>query len=440
MTTDLVSLRRTFHAHAELAFTEVWTAATIRRELSALADLPGVQLRTGPAVLDPGAAARYPSTEELDAAAQRAIDAGIQPELARRVAREGTAVVLDIRGDRPGPVTAFRADIDGLPLEESDDDAHLPAREGFASIWPTMHACGHDGHAALGLGLAAALAADRDFPGTVRILFQPAEEVVRGARPMIAAGLADDVDQLIGLHLGEGLPAGDLAAGSHGLQATQKFEVTFRGVAAHAAGAPQEGRNALAAAAQATLGILAIRRDARGATTVNVGTLHAGRQSNIVPDRAELSAEVRSDSAEACDQLMERARRVVEGAALAWEVEAEVEVTGQATTLVCDDELVDRCLAAARQVRTEGTRYRSVPMPASDDLSLWAEAVQARGGQSTYAVVGASSPAPHHHSLFDLDESCLPVALAWMERIIRSGPEQPQDADAVPKPQKGAGA
>ncbi len=421
---DVIALRRLLHARAELAFCEVATSATLLEALGPLLAASDVVVRRGTEAIDVSEVFGYPSLEtRLDAAAQ-AVAGGADPSVADELARLGTAFTVEITGDRPGPTLGIRFDFDALPITEDESPEHLPAREGFRCQTGAMHACGHDGHAAIGVALAERLVTQRSFPGRVRLLFQPAEESVRGAAAMIAAGCADGLDVMIGLHLGEGLDARVLAAGSHGLQATEKLSVDFTGVSAHSAAAPQEGRNAIAAAATATLGLLAMSRDARGVTNVNVGTIHGGRQSNIVPDQCRIDAEVRSDSDEVCASMLARARRVVAGAAQTWDVSHELHRVSYASTMVSDDVLIDHAYAAATSIDGVKECRRTALMSASDDLSLWARTVQDQGGVATYLVVGAASPAPHHHPRFDVDESSLPVAVDWLERIVRTYPSE----------------
>ncbi|HOB03761.1 MAG TPA: amidohydrolase [Propionibacteriaceae bacterium] len=420
---DVVALRRVLHARAETAFREVATVATLLEALSpSLARADDVLIRRGAAALDPTDVYAYPSFAARQEAAAAAVALGCDPTVSDDLARHGTAFTIEVPGDRPGPTIGIRFDVDALPIVEDSSSDHLPAREGFASTTGAMHACGHDGHAAIGVALAERLIADRAFSGRVRFLFQPAEESVRGAPAMIAAGCADGLDVMIGLHLGEGLPARVLAAGSHGLQATEKLAIDFTGVSAHSAAAPQEGRNAIAAAATATLGLLAMSRDSRGVTNVNVGTIQGGRQSNIVPDHCRLEAEVRSDSDAVCASMLDRARRVVAGAAESWDVEHTLTRMSYASTMTSDAALVDHAYAAATSIDGVADVRRTALMAASDDLSLWARTVQDCGGVATYLVVGASSPAPHHHPRFDIDESALPVAVDWLERIVRTYP------------------
>src|SRR3972149_3335301 len=137
-----------------------------------------------------------------------------------------TGVVARMTGARPGPSIAFRFDIDAHDLHESRDAVHLPAREGFASVHAgAMHACGHDGHTTIGLGLAEVLARLRaEWPGTVTLVFQPGEEGVRGARAMVEAGVVDDASVMVCCHLGaQSRMTGHVVGGISGFLATTKL-------------------------------------------------------------------------------------------------------------------------------------------------------------------------------------------------------------------------
>jgi len=420
----LVELRRDFHAHAELPFLETRTAARVLREL---ADLP-VTVRWGSDAMRAGAVADYPGAAAREEAGQRALADGADPEVVRRLVHEGTAVIADIVGNRPGPAWAIRFDMDALPITESTDPDHLPAAEGFRCDAGTMHACGHDGHTAIGLTLAKRLA-NRDFAGTVRLLFQPAEEGARGAAAMIPAGAVAGVDRFLGLHLGNSLPVGTMVGTAVDLQATVKFAAEFTGVAAHAAGGPQHGRNALAAAATATTALLALPRSSDGVTNVNVGTLHGGSATNIIPDSASLTAEVRSDSEAVCADLLVAAQRVLDASAAMYGVSVARRVTARSTTLDSDAVLVDQVLRSAGARYDAGMLRRTAVLSASDDASLLAAEVQRAGGLATYLLVGSGNPAPHHHPQFDIDEASLPIALQWLDDIVRGRPGGP-DAPA----------
>jgi len=413
----VTELRRVFHAHPETAFTEVWTSATVAAELRRL----GYRVRTGPEAMDLALVPAAPAPDELAAAVARAREWGAGDLDA---VRDGhTAVIADLDGDRPGPTVAVRVDIDALPLRESHDAAHAPAAAGFVSAHDGfMHACGHDGHIAIGLALARRLAG-RDFPGHVRLLFQPAEEGGRGARAMLGADAVDGVDRLYAIHLGLGLPSGTVAAGTHGFFATAKLRVTFTGRQSHASAAPEEGRNALLAAASATLGLHALPRFATADTRVNVGVLRAGTAPNIVASHAEMLAELRSPDGDVCADLERRGRAVLDGAALAHGVEVAVERIGHSTTFDCSPGAVAAVTEAARGVPGVTEVVPSHDIGASDDATLLMRAVAANGGTATYIGFGASSPSPHHSPEFDIDESSLPIAVATLENAVKGNKE-----------------
>ena len=419
MKEDLVRLRREIHRHAELPFLEIATAALILRELDGLP----VRIRTGSDAMRRDQVVDYPSAEKVMEAADAARTAGADEQTVASLAQDGTAVIVDLPGNRPGPTWALRFDIDGLPIIESDVEEHAPAREGFASRTEAMHACGHDGHTAIGLVLIRRLI-DGDFPGHVRVLFQPAEEGCRGAAAMIPAGAVDGVDRFLALHLGHALPTGLAVGTGVDVQATVKYRVRFTGVEAHAAGSPQEGRNAIAAAATSILHILALPRSGRATTNANVGVIEGGTASNIVPSSCQFIGEVRSDDGATCADLIERVRGIVDGAARIWDVQARLEVIAESTTLESDDELIDEVVAAGRRLFGDGGVQRTAPMNASDDATIFAREVQRRGGLATYVMVGGANQYPHHHPRFDIDEECLVPAVRWLEEIIRS-PEDP---------------
>lgn len=410
----LVALRRELHRRPETAFLEIGTSALIR-EL--LAPTPW-EVSTGPEVIDLASVVDHPTSTESDEAAAEALAAGRDPELVAAVRSEGTAVVATLTGDRPGPRVALRFDMDALALDESSDDTHLPAREGFSSRSAgRMHACGHDGHVAVGLTLAKRLA-DRDFSGSVTLIFQPAEEGTRGAAAMLAAPWTMHADRLFGLHLGNSMPVGRVAGSGVGLLATSKLRAEIAGVPAHAGSAPEQGRNALMAAAHAVLGVQGISRFGDDMTRVNVGTLSAGTAANVIAAHAVLGIEVRAGRAETLNELHRRVAVVVGAAAAMQECESSLVTCGTATSLTPDDDAIDLVLAAAARERVSDV-VRTHPLGASDDFSLLARETQAHGGITAFALVGGGNAFPHHHPRFDIDERCLPVALNVLENLVR---------------------
>lgn len=404
---QLIHWRRDFHAHPELGFHEFRTAARVCDVLTAL---PGCTVRLGTAVIAPAAQMGAPTPEAAAAARTEAVAAGANPKWVDAMGNGLTGVVAEWTFPRPGPTLAFRVDMDALPVAESGTMSHLPARAGFASRHPArMHACGHDGHTSIGLGLAV-LVAERgaNWGGRLRIIFQPAEEDCRGAAPMVAAGVVHDVDYFVAGHLGTTAnESGVISCGSSGFLATTKIDVTFEGVAAHAGIKPHEGRNALLAAATVALQLHAITRHGAGDSRVNVGQLTAGSGRNIIADRAELKLEVRGSSTEVNEFMTAQARRVIDAAAAMHDVKAEMRVVGAAQGARCDaglKQLVGEVAASLSQTKQV---LDSLEMAGSEDASFFMNAVQARGGQATYLLIGSALAAGHHHPTFDFDEASL---------------------------------
>ncbi|WP_104117562.1 amidohydrolase [Arthrobacter sp. B1805] len=412
----ITALRRQFHSHAEPGFLEYRTASLILAELAGM----GVRAITGRGAIDVGGIALPPTQAEKDEWGGRAVAAGASAEDVAYFQEHGTAIIAELEGNRAGPTWGLRVDIDALPVDEETATDHAPVAGGFRSTTPCMHACGHDGHAAIGLALADRLR-DGNFPGRVRIMFQPAEEGVRGAQPMIDAGVTRGVDRMLAVHLGGDLPTGTVVGGVTDAMATTKWKATFDGEAAHAAAAPEKGRHALAAAAQATLAILGLTRFAEADTRVNVGTFHAEGSANIIPARATITYETRSTSNAVLDGLNDRAEAAVQGAGQMYGVTVSTKAYGRAAVSQPDDGLLEDVARAAAGVPGITTFTPKGPSGGgSDDAHLLIRDVQAAGGWGTYIFVGASNPAPHHHRRFDVDEDALVLAVDLLERLLRS--------------------
>lgn len=413
---EVIACRRELHRWPEPGFTEFFTAAKVISELRTL----GYSSKWGAEASDLDAVLGLPSAEELESAARSAVARGADPELVAELGNGGTSVVSELTGRWAGPTTALRFDMDALPVKESASAEHMPVREAFRSEREGyMHACGHDGHVAIGLALAERLA-DREFPGTVRLIFQAAEEGARGAAPLVKGGAVAGVDRFLSLHLGLGLLHGTLAAGSTGFFANSKLHAQLTGRAAHAAAAPQQGRNALLGAASALLMIHALPRFAAARTRINVGVLRGGTAPNIIAEQAELLLEARATDGETNIELVRRVRNVLKSAAEMHELQVSIEEIGRATTAVCDPELMAEVEQVARSIPAYSTIINSHDVGVSEDATLLMRAVQAEGGKANYLVVGASSPGPHHSSSFDVAEAALPPAVDLLESLIRT--------------------
>jgi aminobenzoyl-glutamate utilization protein A len=410
----VVALRRDLHAHPELGFLEYRTATLAADRLHRL----GYTVKAGPEVMRAEAMMGAPSDAAIAAAQRDALAAGAPADWIARMPGGQTGVVAEMsRGD--GPVLALRFDMDALPVPETTAPAHAPNEAGFRSRRDgLMHACGHDGHTAIGLAVAERLANPAaGWRGTLRLIFQPAEEGGRGAKPMVEAGVVDDADYFFGLHLGCQLPTGQLAAQATGFLYSQKLDVTFRGRAAHAAMAPQEGRNALLAAATATLGLYGIARHAGAVTHVNVGTLHAGTGRNIIADVATMQIEVRGDSDASLATMAARAAQVLDGAALAQGVSVETALMGETIGAVASDRAAAIVAQAGQGLAGIEHVVDGWPIGGGDDATFMLRRVQERGGIGSYFILGSTLAAGHHATDFDIDERSLDIGVRLLARI-----------------------
>ncbi len=425
MEEDLVRDRRAVHRHAESGWTEYWTTSFVGRRLAALGYAPSM----GRDVCAADARMGLPAPRVLEACLDRARDQGADVRHLEAM-RGGFTGAVAAGGRNPGPRVALRFDIDALDLVESDSADHRPAREGFASVnAETCHACGHDGHVAIGLGVARVLSElSPSAPGSFRLIFQPAEEGVRGARSIVEAGHLEGADYVIGCHLLPGWAVGELAPGLGGYAATRKFDVAFVGEAAHAGARPEGGRNALLAAATAAIHLHALPRHHAGFTRVHVGRLEAGSGRNVIPSHALLVAEVRGATTALCDAMYERAIRVIQSSAALYGCEAEVRPMGQAGTADSDPSLARQARASAGWAgRFAFHEVDSVG--GSEDFTEMMRAVQAHGGLAVNLGIGADAGGTRrgdadrrrvlaaHSATFDFDERALGVAVRVLTHL-----------------------
>lgn len=416
----LVELRREFHRHPEPAWKEFWTTARIIEEIESI----GVdELYVGRDALAPDRLA-VPEAEELLSWAERAIDAGADPDRVESMVGGWTGAIAVLeRGD--GPVVGLRVDIDALPREESTDEDHHPAREGFRSETGAMHACGHDAHATIGIGVLEAIA-ERDFDGTLKVFFQPSEEVIGGGKPMAESGHLDDVDYLIGIHVGLDRPTGEIVAGIGDFLAVTQFYASFSGEPGHAGARPEEGRNAVQAMATAVQNLYAIPRHSEGASRINAGVVGGGTATNIIPEESFINGEVRGETTGVRDFTFERATDVLEHAAAMHGCEYDLEIEGQAPSAESDEELVDvvHDVSASNPDVTTATRRGAIG--GSEDATFLMQRVQDQGGLATYVCIGTDHPGGHHTATFDVDEDSLEIGVDVIaDSIERIASERP---------------
>ena len=401
---EMIQLRRDFHKHPEPGWTEFRTTARIIDELEKL----GLTVQYGPSIHVREKMFGLPKEAVLEACWQRAMEETDRPDLVEAMKGGYTGCLTIIEGALPGPTVGIRVDIDCNDVEEADDSRHPPCALGFRSTHAKcMHACGHDAHAAIGVGVAKALCACREqLRGKVLLVFQPGEEGLRGAASLTAAGHFSGCDYFFGGHVGllDGLVVGTVAAGGHGFLASTKFDAMFHGVASHAA-APERGRNAIAAAAAATLGMLSISRHHEGSSRINVGT---GR--NVIPAEAELTIETRGSTTEINEYMEAEAKRVCQAAADMYGCTFETRFMGSAGCIVCDEPLVDQTIEVLSQMEGVDNILRDINFGGGEDVTTMMRDVQEHGGQVIELVFGMPLAAPHHNDYFDVDERVIPLA------------------------------
>jgi len=348
-------------------------------------------------------------------------------EVRRKVAHTGVIGVL--RGGRPGPTVALRADMDALPVTEAVD---MPFASTVRSTYlgqdvGVMHACGHDAHTAILLGAAEVLAgAKADLPGTVLFVFQPAEErpppgEKGGAELMLAEGAFDDPkpDAAFALHAVPQQETGEIAYRAGGAMASSDvLGITVRGRQTHAA-SPWLGVDPIATAARIVTAIEAIPArnvDVRIPSVVSIGTIHGGVRYNIIPDEVELMGTIRSLDADQRVQIHESVRRIAENIARSAGAQADVRIPLGYPVTVNDPALTERMLPTLRRIAGDDRVIEVPPRTGGEDFAFFAQRVP-----GLYLWLGVRPPgvdrddaAPNHSPNFFLDEDALVVGVRLM--------------------------
>ncbi|MXR51479.1 amidohydrolase [Halovenus sp. WSH3] len=411
----LVSLRRELHRRPEPAWREFYTTARIVEELR---ELPVDEVLLGPEMLAGDHRLAVPDESTLDSWLQQAREYDLDQEVLEELAGGYTGAMAVLRRGE-GPTIGLRVDIDGLPQEESEDDDHYPVEEGFRSTHDGhMHACGHDGHATIGLGVLRAIA-DSDFRGTLKVFFQPAEEIVGGGKAVAEGGHLDDLDALVGIHLGLDHPTGEIVAGVDGFLAVSHFNAEFEGEPAHAGGHPEQGRNAVQAMATAVQNLYAIPRHDDGATRINAGKVGGGTASNIIPEEAFIEGEVRGETTELMEYTREKAVTVLESAAAMHDCEVTVTGGGEAPSATSDEAVVEQVASAAEGVPGVRNIVRRDDLGGSEDATYLMQRVQDNGGIAGFVGIGTDHPGGHHTSTFDVDEESLRIGVDVVSGAIQ---------------------
>lgn len=330
-----------------------------------------------------------------------------------------TGVVGHIRGAKPGPVVALRADIDALTMQEENQFEYASKTQG------RMHACGHDGHTAILLAVARFLSSLPDKPwGEVRLLFQPAEERINGgAQGFLEAGMLRDVDLVLGLHLMSTLDTGFVSVREGPIMAsTDEFRVSVRGRGGHGA-FPHQAVDPLVAGAQLICELQTVVSrgvDPLEPAVLTVGTFHAGTAFNIIPEEATFTGTVRTLSEPVRDRIKRDLERIVSYGAKALGAEADLEYI-DGNPVVVNDPGATRLMAdVAAEIVGKDHVVSMPPMMGGDDFAFYAQRVP-----SSYVFVGtrnaeAGSTFPHHHPRFTIDERSLGTGIRIMLEALQS--------------------
>ncbi|MBU5485361.1 amidohydrolase [Clostridium sp. MSJ-11] len=407
---EIVDIRRDFHKYAESGWTEFRTASKIANYLSKL----GYEVKLGEEIFKKEDMMGLPSEEELKLNIKRALSQG-GAEKYISMMREGyTGVVAVLDTGIPGKVTAFRFDIDANDGLESSSSEHRPFREGFSSVnKDSMHACGHDGHAAIGLGLAKVLKEfQKELRGKIILIFQPAEEGTRGAKSMANSNILDNVDYFLSGHIGlMSNKFGEIACGTEGFLSTTKMDIIFRGRGSHAGVSPQKGKNALLGAATAALNLHTLCQHEEGVGRINVGVLNSGKGRNIIPDYAIMKIETRGETNNINEYITQRAKEVIKASALMHDLEWEIKIVGGAESSNSDEELSEVFKEEVKNIKGIESIVDRVKLTGSEDVTYMMNKVQEKGGKAVYVIFGTKIAADHHNNSFDFDEGVLKIAI-----------------------------
>lgn len=364
-------LRRDFHRHPEIGFKEVRTAGIVARELAQM----GLEVTSG-------------------------------------IAETGVVALLE--GSKPEPVVLLRFDMDALPVfEETGAD--------YASLTPgIMHACGHDGHVAIGITVARMLNEIRhELPGTVKFVFQPAEEGQGGAERMIKAGVLTNPApaHTLALHLWNGMPVGNVGFVPGAMWAgAALFSINLTGRGGHGA-IPDQTIDPIIAATHivsALQTIVSRNISPMQSAVVSVTYMKAGETYNVIPQLAELRGTLRFFDPEVKNKLFTRLEQIVESVAKTFECQAELKITDLTPPVVNEIDLTTRLGRLAESVLPDIKVDSSYRLMVSEDMALMMEQVS-----GCYFLVGSANPGKglnygHHHPKFDFDETALPKAAALM--------------------------
>jgi amidohydrolase len=370
----LIQTRRDFHRHPELAYEERRTGEVVAERLRAL-------------------------------------------RLAPRTGLAGTGVAADA-GAAKGPRLMLRADMDALPIQEQNGAPYASESPG------RMHACGHDGHMAIGLAVAERLVR-RPPAAALRFLYQPAEEGRGGAQACTDQGALDGVTAAFGLHLWSPLPVGRIGVNRGALMAAvDNFTIDIEGRGGHGA-SPHEAADPILAAArvvEALQSVVSREVSPLDSAVVTIGSIHGGTAFNVIPSAVQLQGTARSFTEITGRALPQKIRRIVEGTAAACGVSATIRYERTNGATVNDPRMADIVIDAAREILGEENVETDTRTLGGEDMSVYLERVP-----GCFFFVGCAREGalrPHHSPVFDIDERALAVGTVVLEAVARRAAER----------------
>jgi amidohydrolase len=366
---------------------------THRRELHAMPEVGFKELETATYLI-----------ERLDALSVDRLETGVA----------GTGIVADIKGARPGHAVLVRADMDGLPINEAGE---LPFRSTRRGV---MHACGHDVHMAIALEVARALASNRDqLAGMVRVIFQPAEEIAGGAKPMIEAGVLSGIDRVVGLHVWAGLPTGQVSVRTGAMMASADgFTLSVRGKGGHGA-MPDQTVDAVVIAAQIVTALQTLvsrETSPRAPVVVTLGSIHGGSAFNIIAGDVVIQGTLRTFDAALREHLLQRIAELAGGIAAAMRGSCELRLESAAPPVVNDVAIAGLVADATRDVLGKDAVVPFEPLMVGEDVAYFLD--QRPGCFFLLGGAPDSGPVLHHTADFRIDERCLLIGYRAMTAAV----------------------
>lgn len=359
----VIGLRRDFHKHPERSLEEYRTSKRIKEEL----DKMGIPY----------------------------------------VAVAETGVVATIKGNNPGKTVALRADMDALSVFEENDVEYKSKVDGM------MHACGHDGHTAMLLGAAQVLNDIKDqINGTVKLFFQPAEEVAKGAKAMVDNGVLEGVDGVFGIHLWSGLECGKVSVEEGPrMAAADIFKIHVKGKGGHGS-LPHQGVDAVVASAAIIMNLQSIvsrETSPLDSVVVSVGALHSGTRFNVIASEAVLDGTARYFNPELREEIPKMIERVAKSTAEAYRAEAKLEYRYGTPISINDKECSKIAEKSVIKLLGEDGLSLLDKLTGGEDMAEYMNRVP-----GVLAFVGAGNPEkgaayPHHHGKFNIDEDSLEI-------------------------------